>query len=184
MVTISIWHDTTYRKLKVSTKKLFSSVQFTRSVMSKSFQPHANSMPGLPVHHQLPVFTQTQLHWVRDAFQSSHSLSSPSFPAFNLCQHQGLFKWVSSSHQVAKVLQFQLQHESFQWTPRTDFVQDGLVGSPCSLRDSQESSTTPQFKCINSSRLSFPHIYTVQFGEGNGTPLLYSCMENPMGRGA
>ena len=73
------------------------------------------SMPGLPVHHQLPEFTQTRVHWVGDAIQTSHPLSSPSPPAFNFSQHQGLFKWVSSLHQVAKVLEFQLQPQSFQW---------------------------------------------------------------------
>ena len=80
------------------------------------------SIPGLPVHHQLLEFTQTHAHWVGDAIQPSHPLSFPSPPAFNLSQHQGLFKWVSSSHQVAKVLEFQLQHKSFQWTPRTDLL--------------------------------------------------------------
>ena len=70
-------------------------------------------------------------------------------------QHQGLFQWVSSSHEVAKVLEFQLQHQSIQWTPRTDLLQDGLIESPCSPRDSQESSPTPQFKSINFSALSF-----------------------------
>ena len=94
------------------------------------------STPGLPVHHQLLEFTQTHVHWVRDAIKPSHPLSSPSHPAFNLSRHQGLFKWVSSSHQVAKVLEFQLQHQSFQWTPRTDLLYDGLVASPCSPRDS------------------------------------------------
>ena len=84
-----------------------------------------------------------------------YPLSPPSPPALNLSQHQGLFKWVSSSHQVAKILEFQLQHQSFQWTPRTDLLYDGLVGSPCSPRDSQESSPTPQFKSINSWALSF-----------------------------
>ena len=69
--------------------------------------------------------------------------------------HQGLFKWVSSSHQVAKVLEFELQHQSFQWIFRTDFLYVGLVGSPCSPRDSQEPSPTPQFKSINFSVLSF-----------------------------
>ena len=68
------------------------------------------SMPGLPVHHQLPAFAQTHVHWVGDTIQPSHPLSSPSPPTFNLCQNQGLFKWVSSSHQVAKVLEFQLLH--------------------------------------------------------------------------
>ena len=79
------------------------------------------SMPGLPVHHQLPEFTQTHVHWVDDAIQPSHPLSSPS-PAFNLSQHQGLFQWVSSLYQVAKLLEFQLQHQSFQWIFRTDFL--------------------------------------------------------------
>ena len=77
------------------------------------------SMPGLPVHHQLPEFTQTLIHWVSVAIQPPHPLLSPSLPAPNLSQHQGLFKWVSSSYQVAKVLEF--QHQSFQWIFRTDF---------------------------------------------------------------
>ena len=98
------------------------------------------STPGLPVHHQLPEFTQAHVHWVGDAIQPSHPLSSPSPPALNLFQHQGLFQWVNSSHEVSKVLELQLQHQSFQWTPRTDLLWDGLVGSPCSPRDSQESS--------------------------------------------
>ena len=72
--------------------------------------PMSRSMPGLPVHHQLPEFTQIHVHWVCDAIQPSHPLSSPSPHAFNLSQHQGLFKWVSSLHEVAKVLEFQLQH--------------------------------------------------------------------------
>ena len=76
-----------------------------------------HSTPGLPVYHQLPECTQTHVHWVGDAIQPSHPLLSPAPPAFNLSQHQGLFKWVSSSHQVAKGLQFQLHHQSFQWTP-------------------------------------------------------------------
>ena len=119
------------------------------------------SMPGIPVHHQLPEFTQTHVHRVGDAIQPSHPLSSPSPPAFNLSQHQGLFQWVSSSHQVAKVLEFQLQDQSFQWTLRTDLLEDGLVRLPCSPRDSQESSPTPQFKSINSSALSFLHSPTL-----------------------
>ena len=80
------------------------------------------SMPGLPVYHQLPKFTQTHAHWVGDAIQPSHLLSPPSPPAPNPSQHQGLFQWVNSSHQVAKILEFQLQHQSFQWTPRTDLL--------------------------------------------------------------
>ena len=73
------------------------------------------NMTGFPVHHQLPELAQTHVHQVCDAIQPSHPLSSPSPSAFNLSQHQGLFQWVSSSHQVAKVLEFQLQHQSFQW---------------------------------------------------------------------
>ena len=117
------------------------------------------STPGLPVHHQLPEFTQTHVHWVGDAIQPSHPLSSPSPPAPNPSHNQSLFQWVNSSHEVAKVLEFQLQHQSFQRTPRADLLQNGLVGSPCSPRDSQESSPTPQFRSINSSALSF---FTVQ----------------------
>ena len=119
------------------------------------YSPMGCSIPGLPVHHQLPEFTQTHVHWVSDAIQPPHPLSSPS-PAFNPSQHQGLFQWVSSSHQVAKVLEFQLQHRSFQGTARTDLLQDGLVGSPCSPRDSQKSSPTPQFKSITLSFLFGP----------------------------
>jgi len=77
---------------------------------------------GFPVHHKLPEFNQTHVHWVGDAIQPSHPLSSPSPPAINLSQHQALFQWVSSSHQVAKGLEFQLQHQSFQWIFRTDFL--------------------------------------------------------------
>jgi len=113
------------------------------------------STPGLPVHHQLLESTQTHVHWVGDAIQPSHPLSSPSLPALSLSQHQDLFKWVSFSHEVAKVLEFQPQRHSFQRNPRADLLQNGLVGSPCSPRDSQESSPTPQFKSINSSALSF-----------------------------
>ena len=84
--------------------------------------PMNRSTPGLPVHHQLPESTQTNVHWVGDAIQPSRPLSSPSPPALNLSKHQGLFKWVNSSHEVARVLKFQLQHQSFQWTPRTDLL--------------------------------------------------------------
>ena len=119
------------------------------------------SMPDLPVHHKLLEFTQTHAHQVGDAIRPSHPLSSPSPPASNPSQHQGLFQWVNSSHKVAKVLEFQLQHQSFQWTPRTYLLQDGLVGSPCSPRDSQQSSPTPQFKSINFLVLSFLHSPTL-----------------------
>jgi len=116
--------------------------------------PKDCSTLGLPVHHQLPESTQTHVHWVSGAIQASHLLSAPSPPALNLSQHHGLFKWVSSLHQVAKVLEFQPQ--SFQWIFRTDLLQNGLVGSPCSPRDSQESSPAPQFKSINSFAFLLP----------------------------
>ena len=77
---------------------------------------------GFPVHLQLPELIQTHVHRVSDAIQPFHPLSSPSPPALNLSQYQGLFQWVSSSHQVAKVLEFQLQHQSSQWIFRTDFL--------------------------------------------------------------
>ena len=72
------------------------------------------STPGLPVHHQIPELTQTHAHRVSDAIQPSHSLLSPSPPVPNPSQHQGLFQRVNSSHEVDKVLEFQLQHQSFQ----------------------------------------------------------------------
>ena len=123
--------------------------------------PMNPSTPGLPVYHQLPKFTQTHVHRVSDAIQPSHHLSSPSPPAPNPSQHQSLFQWVNSSHQVAKTLEFQLYHHSFQRNPRADFLQNGLIGSPCSPRDSQESSPTPHFKSINALVLSLLHSPTL-----------------------
>ena len=99
-----------------------SSVQFSSVAQSYPTlcDPMNCSTPGLPVHDQLPELTQTHVHRVGDAIQPSHPLSSPSPPAANPSQHQGLFQWVSFLHEVAKVLEFQLQHQSFQWTPRAD----------------------------------------------------------------
>ena len=123
-----------------------SSVQSLQLSHVRLCDPMDCSTPGFPGHHQLPEFTQTQVHQVSDAIQPSHSQSSPSPPTFSLSQHQCLFHWISSSHQVAKVLEFLLQHQSFQWIFRTDFLEDGLVGSPCSPRDSPRvfSNTTIQ----------------------------------------
>ena len=84
--------------------------------------PMECSIPGLPVHHQLLEFTQTHVYWVGDTTQSSHPLLSPSPPTFSLSQYQGLFQWISSSQHVAKVLEFQLQHQPFQLIFRTDFL--------------------------------------------------------------
>ena len=91
-----------------------TSVQFSCSVVSNSLWPHGWSMPGFPVHHQLLELAQTHVHQVGDAIQPSHLLSSPSPPAFNLFQHQGLFQGVGSLHQVVKGLEF--QHQSFLGT--------------------------------------------------------------------
>ena len=102
---------------KITLNSSFSSV--AQSCLTL-WEPMDCSTPDLPVHHQLPEFTQTHVHWVGDAIQPSHPLSSPP-PAFHPSQHQGLCKWVSSLHQVAKVLECQLQHQSFQWISRTDF---------------------------------------------------------------
>ena len=145
----------------------FSSVQSLSR--ARLCNPMNCSTLGLPVHHQLPEFTQTHVHQVSDAIQPSHPLSSPPPPAPNPSQHQDLFQWVNSSHEVAKVLEFQPQHQSFQRTPRTDLLQNGLVGSLCSPRDSQESSPTPQFKSINSLALSFLY-----------SPILISIIDGPL----
>ena len=116
-----------------------TSVQFSRSVVSDCLQPHESQHARPPCPSPLLEFTQTHVYWVSDAIQPSHPLLSPSSLTFNLSQHQGLFNWVSSSHQVAKVLKFQLQHQSFQWIFRSDLLKDGLVGFTCSPRDSLKS---------------------------------------------
>ena len=109
------------------------------------------STRGFPVPHHLPEFAQVHVHWISDAIQPSHPLS-PSFPsAFNPSQHQDLFQWVSSPHQVAKVLDFKLKHQSFQ--RKVDFLSDWLVWSPCFPTESQESSPAAQLKSIKSLAL-------------------------------
>ena len=137
----------------------FSSVQ---SLSSPTLcNPMDCSMLNFPVHHQLLEPIQTHVHWVSNTIQPSYSLLSPFSPAFNLCQYQGLFKWVSSSHKVSKVLEFQLQHQSLQWILRIDLLYNGLVLSPCCPRDSQESPPTPQFRNINSLVLNFLYSSTL-----------------------
>ena len=112
------------------------------------------STPGFPLLHYLPQFAQTYVHWVSDATQPSHPLSPPSPPALNLSQHQGLFQWVGSLHQLVNLLELQLQHQSFQWIFRIDFLYNWLVWSPFCPRDSQESSPAPYFESINFSVFS------------------------------
>ena len=128
-------------------------------------------------HSRLPCPSPTSgacsnSHQVGDAIQPSH----PSIIPFSSCLQSfpasGFFQGVNSLHQVAKVLEFQLQHQSFQWIFRTDFLYDGLVGSPCSPRDSQESST-PQFKCINSLALSFLYSPTLTYIHDYENPQLW-----------
>ena len=105
--------------------------------------------------HCLLEFAQTHVQWVGDAVQPPHPLLPPSPPALNLSQHQGLFQWVSSSQQVAKGLELQLQQQFFQWIFKFDILFDWLVWSPSSPRDSQESSPASQLKSINSLVFSF-----------------------------
>ena len=123
--------------------------------------PMVGNTPGLPVHRQLPKFTETHVHWVGDAIQPSHPLLSPSPSTFNLSQDQGIFKWVSSSHQVGKVLSF-----SFSISPSNEYSR--LISFRIDWfyllavqGDSQESSKTPQFKSINSLVLSFLYSLTL-----------------------
>ena len=106
----------------INFKSRMCTVQFSRSVLSDSLWLHGlqHARPLCP--SPTPGVYSNSCHWVGDAIQPSHPLSSPSPPALNLSQHQGLFKWVSSSHQLAKVLEFQLQHQSFQWIFRTDLL--------------------------------------------------------------
>ena len=113
-----------FPQIELQASRLWKFFQFSWVTQScpTLFDPMNRSTPGLPVHHQLLEFTQTHVHWVGDAIQPSYPLLSPSLPAFNVSQHQGLFQWVSSLHEVAKVLEFQRQHQSFQWTFRTDFL--------------------------------------------------------------
>ena len=130
----------------------FSSVTWSCPTLC---DPMNCSIPGLPVHHHLPELAQIHVHWVGDAIQPSHPLLPPSSPAFSLFQHQGLFKWVSSSHEVIKVLEFQLQHQfpmniqdcsPLGWTGGISLQSKGL---------SRVFSDTTSFKSINSSVLSF-----------------------------
>ena len=138
-----------------------SSVQFSHSIVSDSLRPDESQHTRPLCPSPTPELTQTHVHQVSDAIQPSHPLSSPSPPAPNPSQQQSLFQGVNSSHEVAKVLEFQLQHHSFQRNPRADLLQNGLVGSSCSPRDFQEYSPTPQFKSINFLALSLLHSPTL-----------------------
>ena len=123
LTNLGNWTDWSLQQLLFSTPLLFSLLvnSVTQLCLTLS-DPMDCRTPVFPVHHQLPELTQTHAHWVGDAIQPSHPLSTPSPPVFNLSQHQGLFQWVSTSHQVARVLELQLQHQSFQWIFRADFL--------------------------------------------------------------
>ena len=126
--------------------------------MSDSLQPHGLQHARLPCPSpSSATCSNSRLlsWWCCPTISSSVAPFFSCNLLFNFSQHQDLFQWVSSTHQMAKVLEFQLQHQSFQWIFRTDFLQDWLVWSPCSPGDSQESSPTPQFKSTNSLALSF-----------------------------
>ena len=141
--------------------RLLSSVQFSRSVASDSLRPHESQHARPPCPSPSPGVQSDSCPSSRWCHPATSSSSSPSPSAPYPSQHQSLFQWVNSSHEVAKVLELQLYHHSFQRNPRVDLLQNGLVGSPCSPRDSQESSPSPQFKSINSSALSLLHSPTL-----------------------
>ena len=140
---------------------LILSVQFSLSVVSDSLRPHELQHARTPCSSQTPGVHSNSC----PSSQWCHPAISSSVVPFSSCPQtlpaSGSFLWVNSSHEVAKVLEFQLQHHSFQWTSRTDLLRNGLVGSPCSPRDSQESSPTPQFKSIDSLALSVLHSPTL-----------------------
>ena len=116
--------DEDMSEIRLVFKSLLKNFQFSSVTLLCPIlcDPMDCSTPGFPVYHQLPEFTQNGVHWISDSIQPSHHLSSPSPFTFSLSQHQGVFKWVSSLHQVAKVLEFQFQHQSFQWIFSADFL--------------------------------------------------------------
>ena len=118
MIGLQYWFDFCHTSTWISHQ--FNLIQFSHSVLSTLCDPMDYSMPDFPVHHQLPEFIQTHVHWIGDPIQPPHPLLSPSPPTFNLSQHQDLFKWISSSHQVAKVLEF-----SFNISPSNKY--SGLI---------------------------------------------------------
>ena len=140
---------------------VWHSVQFSCWVVSDSLQPHESQHARPPCPSPTPGVhsdSRPSSQWCHPAISSS---VVPSPPAPNPSQHQTLFQWVNSSHEVAKVLEFQRQHHSLQRNARADLLQNVLVGSPCSPRDPQESSPTPHFKSINSLTLSLLHSPTL-----------------------
>ena len=139
-------------------KQTCGSVQFSHSVVSDSLQPHESQHARPPCPSPPPGVHSNSCP---SSWQCHQAISSSVAPFFSCPQSLPASESFPMSQLFAKVLEFQPQHQSFQFTPRTDLLQDGLVGSPCSPRDSQESLPTPQFKSINSSVLSFLHSPTL-----------------------
>ena len=127
---------------------------FSHKVTSNSLWPHGLQPTRLPRPSPSLGVCSNSCPWSWLCHPTITSSVTPSPPAFNLSQYQGLFWWVSSLYQVAKVLELELQHQSFQWIFRVDFLWDWLLWSPCCPRDSQDSSPAPQFKSISSLVLS------------------------------
>ena len=153
------------KQLKIIASVQFSSVAQLCLTLCDAINCSMTGLPGL--HHQLLEFTQTHMHQVSDAIQPSHPLSSPSPPALNPSQHQSLFQWVNSLHEVAKVLEFQLQHHSLQRNPRADLLQNGLVGllavqgTPKSLLQHHSSKASIlQCSAFFTVQLSHPYMTT------------------------
>ena len=118
----SSWRQACVLVYTAQENKEKASVHFSYSIVSNSLRPQGLQHSRLPCPSQRLEISQTHVHWVGDAIEPSHPLESPSPPTFTLSQHQGLFQWVNSLHQEAKVLEFQLQHQSLQWTFRTDVL--------------------------------------------------------------
>ena len=163
METFATWNQELFILVSPWSRHLMFLLQFSSvaQLCPTLCDPMNHSMPGLPVHHQLSEFTQTHIHWVSNTIQPSNPLLSLSPPTFNLIQLLGLFQWVSSPHQVAKVLEFQLQNirPSNEYSGLISFRMDWL--DLLAVQGTQKSSPTPKFKSINSSALSFLHSPTL-----------------------
>ena len=147
--------------VSLSLRWVFCSVQFSRLVMSDSLRPHESQHTRLPCPSPSPGVYSTHVHRVSDAIQPSHPLLSPSPPASNPCSIRVFSNESTLCMRWPKYWSFSFSIIPSKKNPRADLLQNGLVGSPCSPRDSQESSPTPQFKSINSSALSFLHSPTL-----------------------
>ena len=155
-----------FRQQIMGLLNLHSSVQFSPSDVSDSFRPHESQHTGPSCPSPIPGVYLTHVHQVGDAIQPSYPLSSPSPSASNPSQHQGLFQWVSSSHEVAKRLEFRLQNQPFQWTPRLIFRMDWLdllavQGTLKNLLQHHSSKASVlQLSAFSTVQLSYPYMTT------------------------